>query len=66
MGKARGEGAGEHGIHKALYGRVLGRRLQGRPRMGWVDHSRRMSFSWVFLRVSDRGATALNRGKWKY
>ena len=30
----------KRGIHKALYGRVVGRRPQGRPRIRWVENVR--------------------------
>ena len=30
----------EKGIHKALYGRAMGRRSQDRPRLRWIDNVR--------------------------
>ena len=52
----------ERGIYKALYGRALGRRPQGRPRRRWVDNERQDATS---LGVRDLQGLARDRGYWK-
>ena len=52
----------ERGIYKALYGRAMGRRPQGRPRLRWVDNVRQGATS---LGVRDWQAAARDRGQWK-
>ena len=52
----------ERGIYKALYGRAVGRRPQGRPKMRWADNVRQDAIS---LGVREWQAEALDRGRWK-
>ena len=52
----------ERGIYKALYGRAMGRRPQGRPRLRWIDNVRQDATS---LGVRDWQAPAKDRGQWK-
>ena len=52
----------ERGIYKALHGRAMGRRPQGRPRMRWVDNVRQDASS---LGVRDWQVSARDRGQWK-
>ena len=56
MHRTRGAGAAGEGDFKALYGRAMGRRLQGRRRMRWVA---------TFLGVRDWQVSARDRGQWK-
>ena len=52
----------ERGIYEALYGRAMGRRPRGRPRLLWVDNVRQDATS---LGVRDLQASARDRGQWK-
>ena len=52
----------ERDIHKELYGRAVGRRPQGRPRMRWADNVRQDAIS---LGVRDWQTAALDRDRWK-
>ena len=54
----------ERGIHKAQYGRAMGRHLprQGRPRVRWVDNVRQDATS---LRARDWEASARDHDRWK-
>ena len=52
----------ERGIYKALYGRAMGRRSQGRPSMRWVENFRQDAAS---LEARDWQVSARDRGRWK-
>ena len=52
----------EREIYKALYGRAMGVRPQGRPRMRWVDNVRQDATS---LGARDWQVSARNRDQWK-
>ena len=62
MGRTRGVGAGREGNLQALYGRVMGRRSQGRPEMRWVDNVHQDATS---LGVRDWQGLARDCGQWK-
>ena len=51
---------GKRGIYKTLYGRAMGRRPQGRPRIQWVDNVRQDATS---LEVRDWQGSTWDRGQ---
>jgi hypothetical protein len=64
MGVACGTYGEGIGVYMVLVGKPEGKRLQGRPRCGWVDNIK-MDFQEVGCRVMDWIELAQDRDRWR-